>query len=72
MKWDMCNLEINAAYKHGKPSIELYPEFIKAGLDIMIFSGNDDSMVPWFYTNDNIDSLINDYGIKFTEVHDFK
>lgn len=38
---------INIFYNRGADSNTLYKEFVDAGLDILIFSGNTDGVVPW-------------------------
>lgn len=40
-------MEINIFYNSADNSNHLYKEFVEAGLDILIFSGNSDAVVAW-------------------------
>jgi hypothetical protein len=45
--WMECNPIVGIFYRRADNSQHLYPEFVEAGLSILIFSGNDDAVVPW-------------------------
>jgi hypothetical protein len=52
MEWQPCSDDIWQKYTWGTTTIPLFPLFKQAGLQILIFSGNVDAVVPTLETEE--------------------
>jgi len=56
-KWAPCSDSIGNAYTYGNTTIPLFESFKKAGLKILLYSGNVDAVVPYVLTEQYIRQL---------------
>lgn len=54
MLWESCNDKIGSTYKKDRSTIELFENFKKAGLKILLFTGNVDAQVSYVETEEYI------------------
>ena len=52
--WSICNSKVLDHYNKGDQSTHLYKDFFEAGLKILIYSGNADSVISTEYSTYNI------------------
>jgi len=57
VKWSPCSDSVGNAYTYGNTTIPLFESFKKAGLKILLFSGNVDAVVPYVLTEKYIGQL---------------
>ncbi|KRX02636.1 hypothetical protein PPERSA_11976 [Pseudocohnilembus persalinus] len=74
IEWAQCNDDINEDYEVSDNSSHLYQYFVEAGLDILTYSGNSDSIVSWQYTYYCLDDVATnkEYGIDITPATNFQ
>lgn len=53
-KWTPCSDIVYERYKKGAPTVPLFETFRKAGLKMMLFTGNVDAIVPYIETEEYI------------------
>ena len=65
--WEQCSNYINQNYHSANDSTHLYPNFLRTGYQMLIYSGNADAAVPFTYTRYCMQDLFNNFGVNLTE-----
>jgi carboxypeptidase C (cathepsin A) len=63
MKWEPCSDHIGSTYKKDRTTVHLFENFKKAGLKVLLYSGNIDAQVSYVETEEYIRQI----GWKVTE-----
>jgi len=62
---------VGAKYQTGNDSTHFFPEFLREGYQILIYSGNSDAVVPFAYSRYCINDLFNNFGTDVTKVREW-